>query len=86
MSQRINQKAVTRERRRRRAYKGLIAKGSMTYEDVEMACKSWMGDYSRLMSRKQIKRMKTLYKALFGKELTWKPLSSSRTGTKSRRR
>ena len=84
--QRINQKAVTRERRRIRAYKGLIAKGSMTYEDVEMACKSWMGDYSRLMSRKQIKRMKTLYKALFGKELTWKPLSSSKTGTKSRRR
>ena len=80
---RINPKAVTRARRRMKAYKGLMDEGRMPFEAVELACKSWMGDYARLMSRKQIEHMKTLYKALFGKELTWKQQSDSRTGRKS---
>lgn len=70
--QRINQKAVTRERRRFSAYKKLIAEGRMSYEDVENAARSWMGDYARLMSRKQINHMKEHYKMLFGRELSWK--------------
>ena len=77
---RINPKSVTRERRRLAAYKRLIERGKMTFKDVEQACRSWMGDYSKLMSKKQIKHMKARYKALFGKELSWKPLSGSRTG------
>ena len=77
---RISPKSVTRERRRLAAYKRLIERGKMTGEDVEQACRSWMGDYSKLMSKKQIKHMKARYKALFGKELSWKPLSDSRTG------
>ena len=80
---RINPAAVTRERRRLKAYKGHIDRGRMTAEDVEQACMSWMGDYSRLMSKKQIKHMKALYKALFGKELTWKQQSNSRTVRRS---
>ena len=83
---RINPKAVTRERRRMKAYKRLIVRGEMSYEAAEMAIRSWMGDYSRLMSKKQIQNMKALYRALFGKELSWKPLSNSRTVRKSRQR
>ena len=70
--QRINQKAVTREHRRFSAYKKLIAEGRMSYADVENAARSWMGDYARLMSRKQIDHMKAHYKMLFGRELSWK--------------
>jgi len=83
---RINPKAVTRERRRMKAYKRLIVRDEMSYEAAEMAIRSWMGDYSRLMSKKQIQNMKALYRALFGKELSWKPLSNSRTVRKSRQR
>ena len=77
---RISPKAVTRERRRLIAYKHLIERGRMTYEDVEEACRSWMGDYSRLMSKKQINHMKAHYQALFGKELSWRRQSNSKTG------
>ena len=79
---RINPTSVTRERRRMKAYKSLMDKGRMTYEDIEQAAKSWMGDYARLMSRKQIEHMKAHYRALFGKELSWKPGSHSRTDRK----
>ena len=77
---RINPKSVTRERRRLGAYKRLMERGRMSYEDIEQATRSWMGDYATLMSKKQIKRMKTRYKALFGKEISWKRSSDSKTG------
>ena len=73
---RINPKSVTRERRKIKAYKRLLDKGEMPYEDIEQAVKSWMGSFASLMSKKQIKNMKTLYKELFGKELTWKKSKS----------
>lgn len=79
---RINPRNVTRERRRLKAYRRLIDAGKMQYADVEQASRSWMGEYSKLMSKKQIDHMKTLYKALFGKELSWKPKSSTRTARK----
>ena len=72
-------KAVTRERRRLKAYRHLVEIGRMTYEQVEQSAKSWMGDYSRLMSKQQITHMKAHYTALFGKELSWKPRSSTPT-------
>ena len=74
---RINPKAVTRERKRLKAYRHLMNDGRMEYPDIEQAARSWMGDYSKLMSKKQIKHMKTLYVGLFGKELVWKQLRSS---------
>ncbi len=77
---RINPKSVTRERRRLGAYKRLMERGRMSYEDIEQATRSWMGDYAKLMSKKQIKHMKTRYKALFGKEISWKRSSDSKTG------
>lgn len=69
---RINPKSVTRERRRLKAYKRILDKGIIQYEDIEQAYKSWMGDFSRLMSKTQTKNMKRLYKELFGKEPQWK--------------
>lgn len=69
---RINPKAVTRERRRIKKYRKLAENGKMQLEDAENACKSWMGDFYRIMSKRQIKSMKKLYKELFGKEITWK--------------
>ncbi len=69
---RINPKNVTRERRKLKAYKRLLDRGEMSYNDVEQAAKSWMGSFAKLMSKQQIRNMKTLYKELFGKELLWK--------------
>lgn len=84
---RINPKNVTRERRKIKAYKRLLDKGEMLYEDIEQAVKSWMGTFASLMSKKQIKNMKALYKEFFGKELTWKKQKShSKTDSKSKQR
>lgn len=69
---RINPKAVTRERRRLKAYYRLMLRGEMQYADIEQAVRSWMGDFTDIMSKRQIKNMKSLYMQLFGKELTWK--------------
>lgn len=69
---RINPKSVTRERRRLKAYKHILDNGIIQYDDIEQSYKSWMGDFTRLMSKKQIRNMKTLYKDLFGKEPKWK--------------
>lgn len=84
---RINPKNVTRERRRFKAYKRLMDSGKMTYEAIEQACRSWMGNYAPIMSKRQIKHMKSLYRELFGKELQWKPQkSSSKTAQKSKQK
>ena len=69
---RINPVSVTRERRKLKAYKRLLDKEEIPYEDIEQAYKSWMGAYARLMSRQQARNMKHLYKYLFGKEPRWK--------------
>lgn len=84
---RINPKSVTRERRKIKAYKRLLDKGVMPYEDIEQAYKSWMGSHAHLMSKQQISNMKNLFKDLFGKEPKWKKLKShSPTRTKSKQR
>ena len=82
----ITPKAVTRERRRIKTYRRMIDRGRMSPQDAEDAVRSWMGDYARLMSRKQIEHMKTLYRELFGKELSWKRQSNSKTGRRSKQR
>lgn len=69
---RINPKSVTRERRRLKAYKRLLDAGKLPYEDIEQAYKSWMGEHTRIMSRIQVRNMKTLYADLFGKDVRWK--------------
>jgi hypothetical protein len=69
---RINPRSLTRERRRLKAYRHLLDEGKINYEDIEQAAKSWMGSFSKIMSKKQKNHMKSLYRELFGKELTWK--------------
>ena len=69
---RINPKNITREKRKLRSYKRLLSAGRMKYEDIEQSAKSWMGNYYRLMSKKQVRHMKEHYRDLFGKELQWK--------------
>lgn len=81
---RINPANVTRERRKLKAYKRRMDAGKMSYEDVEQAARSWMGSYAKLMSKKQIKHMKDLYQRLFGRELSWKRESYSKTKPKLR--
>lgn len=70
---RISQKSITRERRRLKSYKRLLDRKELHYPDIEQAYKSWMGAYVPIMSKKQVKRMKQLFKELFGKEPRWKP-------------
>lgn len=68
----INPKTIVRERRKLKKYKKKLDQGIMDYESIENAYKSWMGNYTKLMSKQQIRNMKTLYKQLFGKEPVWK--------------
>ena len=76
---RINPKSVSRERRKLKAYKRLLDKGIIPMEDIEQAYRSWMGDYTRIMSKRQVRHMKELFKGLFGKEIRWKRQSNSKT-------
>lgn len=69
---RINPKSITRERRKLKAYKRLMDRGEMPYERIEQSYKSWMGANVRMMSKKQIKGMKTLYEQLFERSPRWK--------------
>lgn len=69
---RINQKSITRERRKLKAYKRLLAREEMPYERIEQSYKSWMGSNTRIMSKKQIKNMKALYEELFERSPRWK--------------
>ena len=69
---RINPESVTRERRRLKAYKRILDKGEVDYDTIEQAYKSWMGAYTRIMSKQQVRNMKQLFKELFGKEPRWK--------------
>ncbi|MBQ7577235.1 MAG: hypothetical protein IJT21_03090 [Synergistaceae bacterium] len=39
----INSKSITRERRKLKAYKRLLDKGIMIYDDIENIFKSWLG-------------------------------------------
>ena len=68
----IHPKAVTRERRKLKAYKRKLDAGAMTYDDVENSFKSWLGGNWKHMSRQQISNMSLLYFELFGRRPTWK--------------
>lgn len=68
----INQKSVTRERRRLKGYKRLLEKGEMEYPAIEQHYKSWMGRYTKVMSKKQIKGLQELYQSLYGRNPRWK--------------
>ncbi len=70
--QKISPKAVTRERRKLRAYKRQLDKGIMPQEDIDESFRSWLGGNYKRMSRLQIESILKLYYKLFERRLTWK--------------
>lgn len=69
----IAPESVTRERRRLKAYKRLLDDGRITYDTIEQAYKSWMGRYTKFMSKQQRKNLQQLYQELFeGRNPRWK--------------
>lgn len=68
----ISSKAVTRERRKLKAYRRLLDKGRMTYPQIECAFKSWIATSYKYMSFRQIGNMTRLYYQLFGRIPKWK--------------
>ena len=69
---RISPKSVTRERKRLKGYRRLIDRERMTYQDAEDAFKSWLTLNYKVMSKQQITNLYSLYRDLFGREITWK--------------
>lgn len=69
---RINPKAITRERRKLKAYRRLVHDSRMSLEQVIEAYKSWLGNFWRLMSRRQLESMSSLFTHLFGVTVRWK--------------
>lgn len=68
----IHPKAITRERRKLKAYKRLLDKGRLTYSEIENIFKSWMSSNYKNMSRLQISNMTQLYYDLFRRKVSWK--------------
>lgn len=68
----INPKTLTRERRKLKAYKRLLDKKIIPYQDIENSYKSWLGNYVRYMSKLQRKNLQNLYKSLFERSPRWK--------------
>ena len=67
----INQKSITRERRKLKAYKRLLDAGRITLDEIENIFKSWIcGNYKR-MSHRQIYNISQLYISLFGRKPKW---------------
>ena len=68
----IHPKAVTRERRRLKAYKHLLEAGRISQEDIENAFKGWLSDNYTVMSARQIVNLIDLYEELFRRRIKWK--------------
>ena len=68
----IHPKAITRERRKIKAYKRLLDNNRLKYEEIENIFKSWMSANYKNMSMKQIENMSQLYYDLFKEVPRWK--------------
>ena len=75
---RINQKNLTRYRRKLKAYRHLIDIGRLTEDDVEASFRSWLGSHYKYMSNIQIENLIKLYLELFRRHITWKTHSRLR--------
>lgn len=69
---RINPKAITRQRRKLKAYKRLLDNNRLTYNEIENIFKGWIAANYKNMSMQQITNMSQLYYNLFGRKVTWK--------------
>lgn len=68
----IHPKAVTRERRRLKAYKKKLDEKILTLFDIEEAYKGWLGSNWKVMSKQQILNLNRLYLDLFRRRPKWK--------------
>lgn len=69
----VHPKAITRERRKLKAYKRLLTSGTMKIADIENCFKTWLSAHYKYMSRKQIRNISKLFTDLFGERgITWK--------------
>ena len=68
----INPKAITRERRKLKAYKRLLEKNRISIIEIENIFKSWMSSNYKIMSKMQISNMYQLYYDLFNRRVKWK--------------
>ena len=69
---RINPKAVTRERRKLKAYKRLVDAGRMSPQEAENAFKGWLESTYKVMSVAQIRNINNLFEQLFERRISWK--------------
>lgn len=69
---RISSKAITRERRKLKAYKRLLDNKRLTYKEIEDIFKGWMACNYKNMSMQQITNMSQLYYDLFKGVPKWK--------------
>ena len=69
---RINPKAITRQRRKLKAYKRLLDNNRLTYNEIENIFKGWMASNYKNMSMQQITNMSQLYYDLFKEVPGWK--------------
>lgn len=69
---RINPKAITRQRRKLKAYKRLLDNNRLTYNEIENIFKGWMASNYKNMSMQQISNMSQLYYDLFKEVPKWK--------------
>ena len=69
---RINPKAITRQRRKLKAYRRLLDNNRLTYKEIENIFKGWMASNYKNMSQQQITNMSQLYYDLFKEVPTWK--------------
>lgn len=72
IERRINPKAITRERRKLKAYKRLLEAGRLEYPAIENAFKSWLGGHYKYMTHGQIYQLASLFYELFGRRPTWR--------------
>lgn len=74
----INQKSITRERRKLKAYKRLLDNKRITYQEIENIFKGWICSNYKRMSHQQIYNMSELYIQLFRRKPKIKPKGNSR--------
>ena len=72
IERRISPKAITRERRKLKAYKRLFEAGRLEYPAIENAFKSWLGGHYKFMTHGQIYKLTGLFYELFGRRPTWR--------------
>lgn len=65
---RINQKTVTRMRRKLKKLSNKVKTGQVTREAVEEMFRSWIAARMDIMSKRQIQNMITLYQNSFGND------------------